>query len=123
MPPSPILRTVGGRTYTCSVELSLQILGGKWKPVILWLLSGEGGEGEVLRFGELQRAMPRITRKMLTQQLRELEADRLVFREVYAQVPPKVEYSLTDEGRSVLPVLTALREWGRGWAGRHEQDG
>ena len=97
------------REYRCPVELSLQVIGGKWKPLILWNLGTDG----VLRFNELKRAMPAITQKMLTAQLRELEADGLVQREVYAQVPPKVEYSLSELGQSVMPVMRQLCDWGR----------
>lgn len=91
----------------CPTELALEIVGGKWKLVILeHLVPG------VRRFGELRRAMPAITARMLTRQLRELEADGLVLRTVYPQVPPKVEYSLTEAGRSLEPLLTKLRTWG-----------
>ena len=100
-------KCLAGKTYHCPVELALQTIGGKWKPLILWNL----GQA-VLRFGQLRREMPAITQKMLTQQLRELEADGLVNRQVYAQVPPKVEYSLTALGRSVMPVIKALCAWG-----------
>jgi DNA-binding HxlR family transcriptional regulator len=91
----------------CPTEVALEIVGGKWKLVILeHLVDG------VRRFGELQRALPAITARMLTRQLRELAADRLVRRTVYTQVPPKVEYSLTDIGRSLEPLLAELRAWG-----------
>lgn len=91
----------------CPTELALEIVGGKWKMVILEHLT----DGE-RRFGVLQRTMPAITARMLTRQLRELEADGLVLRTVYTQVPPKVEYSLTDVGRSLKPLLEQLRRWG-----------
>lgn len=100
-----------GDTYpcgTCPIETTLRVIGGKWKPLILWYLYESG----TLRFSELRRAVPQATEKMLTQHLRELEVDRLVHREVYAQVPPKVEYSLTEHGRSLGPVLIAMYEWG-----------
>lgn len=90
------------------VENTLRVIGGKWKPLILWHLM-EGTK----RFGELKRVIPGITQKMLTQQLRELETDQLVHREVYAQVPPKVEYSLTDFGHTLGPVLDLLCDWGK----------
>lgn len=109
------LKTLGGRTYSCTVELALQVIGGKWKPVILYHLAEDGA----LRFSELRRIMPTITQKMLTQQLRELEADGLVHREVYPQVPPKVEYSLTEFGKSVFPVLEQLCQWGRAFEKRN----
>jgi DNA-binding HxlR family transcriptional regulator len=91
----------------CPVEAALDIIGGKWKPVILLNL-----EEATRRFNELRRLMPNITQRMLTHQLRELEADGIVHRKIYPQVPPKVEYSLTELGRTLTPVLFALREWG-----------
>lgn len=103
------LKVCGGKTYYCSVELTLQIIGGKWKPIIIFRLGNDG----VLRFSEIKRSIPNITQKMLTQQLRELEADGIVNRKVYAQVPPKVEYSLTEMGKSVMPVISKLCAWGK----------
>ena len=97
-----------GGVRPCPMETTLRVAGGKWKPFILWYLYELG----TLRFSELRRAIPGATEKMLTQHLRELEGDRLVHREVYAQVPPKVEYSLTEHGRSLGPVLIAMYEWG-----------
>ena len=94
--------------YTaCPVEAALDMIGGKWKVIILFRLF-EGTK----RFNELRRLHPNITQRMLTNQLRELERDGLVHREVYAQVPPKVEYSLTENGRSLKPVLQSLKRWG-----------
>lgn len=91
---------------TCEVETTLKVIGGRWKVLIIReLLSG------VKRFGELQRALPGITQKMLTQQLREMEEDRIIHRQVYAQIPPKVEYSLTPLGASLQPILHAMHEW------------
>ncbi|MFR3091782.1 MAG: winged helix-turn-helix transcriptional regulator [Eggerthella lenta] len=95
------------------VEATIDIVGGKHKVLILWHLSKAG----VLRFGELQRRMSQATPKMLTQQLRELEADGMVHRELYHQVPPKTEYSLTQRGVSFVPVLNAMCP-GKGRAGR-----
>ena len=91
----------------CPVEATLDLIGGKYKALILWHLS----DG-ILRFSELRSRIPKATPKMLTQQLRELEAQELVHREVYPVIPPKVEYSLTDTGRSLLPILVAMRDWG-----------
>lgn len=90
----------------CPVEAAFDVIGGKWKAVILFRLSLA-----TMRFGELRRVMCKVTPRMLTNQLRELEGDGLVHRKVYAQVPPKVEYSLTDLGRTLIPALTALKEW------------
>ena len=90
----------------CPVEATLELIGGKYKALILWHLS----EGK-LRFSDLRRVIT-ATPKMLTQQLRELEAQNLIHREVYPEIPPKVEYSLTDTGRSLIPILVAMREWG-----------
>lgn len=92
---------------TCPVEITLKILGGKWKPIILWHLNNE-----TLRFNQLSRLIDGITQKMLTQQLRELEADGLIKRKVYPEVPPKVEYSMSEHGKSLKPVLKAMGDWG-----------
>jgi DNA-binding HxlR family transcriptional regulator len=92
----------------CPIEAALDLIGGKWKGVILFRLLQAG----TLRFGELQRLLCKITQRTLTQQLRELEADGLVHRKVYAQVPPRVEYSLTERGRSLEQILTGLKAWG-----------
>ena len=91
----------------CPVTHTLSVLGGKWKPVILFCIANG-----IQRFGAMQRAMPGITKQMLTKQLRELEADGLLTRTVFAEVPPRVEYALSDRGRSSLPVINAMREWG-----------
>ncbi|SMD02746.1 winged helix-turn-helix transcriptional regulator [Sporomusa malonica] len=93
--------------YQCSMELTLDLIGGKWKALILWYL----GEN-TLRFSELRKALPKVTQKMLTQQLRELEESGLVKRFIYTQIPPKVEYSLTEAGKSLLPILATLCQWG-----------
>ncbi|MBW4562125.1 MAG: helix-turn-helix transcriptional regulator [Mojavia pulchra JT2-VF2] len=91
---------------TCAVETTLDVIGGRWKVLIIReLMAG------VKRFGELQRALPGITQKMLTQQLREMEEDGIIHREVYPQIPPKVEYSLTPLGESLQPILNAMHEW------------
>ncbi|HLR79761.1 MAG TPA: winged helix-turn-helix transcriptional regulator [Bacillota bacterium] len=94
---------------TCvGVEVAIDALVGKWKPIILYHLM----ENETMRFNELKRAIPKITQKMLTSQLRELEHHKIVHREVYPQVPPKVEYSLTDYGKKIIPILKAMQKWG-----------
>jgi DNA-binding HxlR family transcriptional regulator len=105
-------KVCGDKKYYCSMELTLQVIGGKWKLIILHKLGKEG----TMRFSEVKRSIPNITQKMLTQQLRELEADGVVRREVYAQVPPKVEYSLTELGESIMPVIGSLCQWGERYA-------
>ncbi|MBK0021477.1 winged helix-turn-helix transcriptional regulator [Ochrobactrum sp. SD129] len=91
----------------CAVEAAISLIDGKWKSVVLYhLLDG------TLRFNELRRQIPGVTQRMLTNQLRELEEDGLIERKVYAQVPPKVEYSLSPLGRSIEPILLALKDWG-----------
>lgn len=91
----------------CPVEATLELIGGKYKALILWHLAQNK-----LRFSELRKALRTATPKMLTQQLRELENHQLIHREVYPVIPPKVEYSLTETGRSLLPILVAMRDWG-----------
>ena len=94
-------------TDRCPVEATLELIGGKYKALILWRLS----EG-TLRYNELQRAIPAATPRILTNQLREMENQKLITRTVYPVVPPKVEYSMTELGRSLMPILTAMRDWG-----------
>ncbi|MCX7711568.1 MAG: helix-turn-helix transcriptional regulator [Clostridia bacterium] len=97
-----------GKKYNCHMEMAMDLIGGKWKVLILWHLAEK-----VLRFNELKRLFPEVTQKMLTQQLKDLEENGLINRKVYAQVPPKVEYSLTDFGKTLMPVLYSLNQWGR----------
>lgn len=100
----------------CPVRSALTVIGGKWKPVIArYLMLGKR------RYGELRKLMPDVTQKMLTQQLRELEEDGIVHRRVYHEVPPKVEYSLTDYGETLRPVLRELCKWGEKHRARQEQ--
>lgn len=93
----------------CSVEATLDLIDGKWKGVILFHL-----QAGTQRFGELRRRMPGITQRMLTKQLRALEEDKLVIRKVYAEVPPRVEYTLSELGESLRPVIDILKAWGEG---------
>lgn len=95
------------KIYHLAVEATLDVIGGKWKPIILCHL-GNGPQ----RTSEFQRNIPAITQKMLVQQLRELEADGIILRKVYNQVPPKVEYSLTEEGKTLRNILVSMSEWG-----------
>lgn len=93
--------------YGCAVEATADIIGGKWKAVILYYLF-EGPK----RFNELRRRLPEVTQRMLTLQLRELEQDGIVHREIYKEVPPKVEYSLTEFGASLGPIIVQMLDWG-----------
>ena len=92
---------------SCPITATMNIIGGKWKSVILWYL-----KDKPLRFGELHKLIHKCSLKILNSDLKDLEKDGIVKREVFAEVPPKVEYSLTEYGKSLLPVITTLREWG-----------
>jgi DNA-binding HxlR family transcriptional regulator len=97
----------------CPVEAAIDIIGGKWKSLIIYHLLERHH-----RFGELQRLIPSISQRMLTAQLRQLEEDGIVHRKVYRQVPPKVEYSLTETGESLRPIITQMRDWGAAFLGK-----
>ena len=101
-----------GKKYNNPVELSLDIIGGKWKIPIIWRLKDDSK-----RYGELKKSLPGVTHKMLTHQLRELEEGEIITRKVFPEVPPKVEYNLTLLGKSVIPVIDMLREWGEEYRG------
>lgn len=94
--------------YNCPLGITLGIIGGKYKTIIIWLLY----QNKVLRYNELQKTIKGITPKMLISQLRELEEDGIIERKVYPVVPPKVEYSLTIKGESLIPILLEMRKWG-----------
>lgn len=94
--------------FHCDVDAAVSVVGGKWKMNIVWLLLDR-----THRFAELKREIPNVSQKMLTQSLRELEADRMVHREVYREVPPRVEYSLTEFGRTLAPLAQAAEDWGK----------
>jgi DNA-binding HxlR family transcriptional regulator len=101
----------------CAVEATLSLIDGKWKGVVLWhLFQG------TLRFNEIRRKLPNVTQRMLTNQLRDLEAAGLVVRKVYPEVPPKVEYSLSARGRTLQPVIMALKTWGDEYGGLEKSD-
>ena len=96
-------------SYECPFEYALDVISGKWRGLVIFYLGREG----VLRYSEMRKILPKITQKMLTQTLRFLEAEGIVDRKVYPVVPPKVEYRLTKKGKSLLPILDSLQEWGR----------
>ncbi|GAE26564.1 transcriptional repressor [Halalkalibacter wakoensis JCM 9140] len=100
---------VCNREFNCEKELTLAVIGGKWKMLILWHLGKEGTK----RFNELRALIPGITQRILVNQLRELESDFIIHREVYAVVPPKVEYSLTEQGKTLMPILETMYAWGK----------
>jgi DNA-binding HxlR family transcriptional regulator len=106
------------KVFNCEKELTLSVIGGKWKMLVLWHL----GKGGTKRFGELKSLIPGITQRMLVNQLRELEEDQIVHREVYPVVPPKVEYSLTEQGKSLMPILDSMYEWGKNYIENVIQD-
>ena len=100
------------KKYNCFFEFTLDIVGGKWKPIILYYIN----INSVARHSELKRFIPSINERMLTRQLRELEEDNLIERKVYPIVPPKVEYTLTEYGKSLIPILKSLVLWGKDYA-------
>ncbi len=105
---------MNGKDYHCALDVTMDYIGGKWKTIVLWYL-----RKDVRRFSELNRQIPGITEKMLSMQLRELEKDGLVKRTVFPEVPPRVEYQLTAEGRTLLPLLEEIAKWGRKMGARH----
>jgi DNA-binding HxlR family transcriptional regulator len=103
------------RVFSCPVEAAQDVIGGKWKPIILWHLHATKGP---CRFGMLRRAIPNATEKMIVQQLRELESTGIVRRRVFREVPPRVEYSLTEEGKDLREALEDVCKWGERYARR-----
>jgi len=95
------------KQVTCEIEAAFSVIGGKWKPIILWLL----GEFNTLRFGQIHSMIPNITHRILTKQLRELEDNNIISRKVFPEVPLKVEYSITENGKSLLPILEMMCNW------------
>lgn len=108
MPKPCKAKELCGKSYRCFFELTLLVMGGKWKPIIIHHL----GHAEILRFSELRRSITGVTERMLTRQLRELEADGVLTRTVHREVPPRVEYALTDLGKRLTPILDQLKDWG-----------
>lgn len=107
--PSVRTNKVSCNNYRCEIEVTLEIIGGKWQSLILWNLGIHG----VVRYNEFRNIILEISQKMLTQQLRYLEKNLLVNRKIYNQVPPMVEYSLTDLGKKLLPLLNEMDVWGK----------
>lgn len=99
---------MNGKVYHCALDITMHYIGGKWKTVVLWYLI-KGPK----RFSELKRQIPDITEKMLSLQLKELEADGIISRKIYPEVPPRVEYAFTEEGKTLIPALEEIAAWGR----------
>lgn len=99
---------IDSKKYHCAMDITMSFIGGKWKTVVLWYL-----RNNTLRFGELKAKIPDITEKMLSLQLKSLEEDGIVFREVFPEVPLRVEYSLTEFGKSLIPIIEEIAKWGR----------
>lgn len=104
--------------YICGIDAAMDVIGGKWKGLILWELDAHGTR----RFAELRRGLPGVSEKMLTQHLREMESDGLLIRTVFAEVPPRVEYRLTDHGRTLNQALQPLGQWGIGRIARERSE-
>ncbi|MCS0787457.1 helix-turn-helix transcriptional regulator [Cytobacillus firmus] len=102
-------KKIENREFNCEKELTLSLISGKWKITIIYYLGTDG----TLRFSEIKRLFPKITHKVLTTQIRELEEDGIVHRKVFPEVPPRVEYSLTELGQSLMPVILMMYDWGK----------
>jgi DNA-binding HxlR family transcriptional regulator len=105
---------IKGKLYNCAMDVTMGYIGGKWKTVVLWYL-----RKDAKRFSELKKHVPGITEKMLSMQLKQLEKDGIVTRKVYAEVPPRVEYALSEEGKTLIPMLEEIALWGRTMGKKH----
>ena len=101
------MSNINQNKYNCPLEYTQRLIGGKWKPIILWYLSTKG----IMRYGELKKSLIKISDKMLSQQLKELEGDKLIYRKQYPQIPPKVEYSISKKGKTLIPLLELMHTW------------
>lgn len=101
------MSTINENLYTCPIDFTIDLISGKWSMWVLWTL-----QNDPLRFGEIRNRIPGITEKMLIQQLKKFESYNIVVRKVYPQVPPKVEYSLTEHGKSLKPIMLLIKQWG-----------
>lgn len=116
--PSDRTNKVSCSDYRCEIEVTLEVIGGKWKSIILWNL----GIHKAIRYNKFRTIIPDISQKMLTQQLRFLEKNLLINRKIYNQVPPMVEYSLTDLGEKLLPILSQMDIWGKEFVGEFSKE-
>lgn len=103
------------RSFNCSMELTLDLIGGKWKPILIYHI----GNSEKIRYGELKRLIPHLSERVLSRELRELEASNIINREEFKEKVLRVEYTLTQDGKNVLPILNALTEWGSSYNKTH----
>jgi len=101
------MSTINEKSYTCPIDFTINLISGKWSMWVLWTL-----QNDPLRFGEIRNRIPGITEKMLIQQLKKFESYNIVSRKVYYEVPPKVEYSLTEHGKSLKPIMSLIKQWG-----------
>lgn len=115
--PKDRLNKISCSSYKCEIEVTLEILSGKWKALIIWNLSIY----KVIRYNEFKRLIPGITQKMLSQQLKDLEQNGLVNRTVYHEIPPMVEYSLTKTAEDLIPILDAMDKWGKDFVGNYKK--
>lgn len=115
--PKDRLNKVSCSSYRCEIEVTLEILSGKWKALIIWNLSIH----KIIRYNEFKRLIPGITQKMLSQQLKDLEKNRLVNRTVYYEIPPMVEYSLTKTAEDLIPILDAMDKWGKNFVNNYKE--
>ena len=113
--PKDRTNKVSCNNYRCEIEITLELISGKWKALLLWHL----GNHKAIRFNEFRKIIPEITQKILTQQLRSLEEDGLIKRKVYNQVPPMVEYSLSEYGKNLMPILEEMDKWGKDYVAKH----
>ena len=116
----PIYRNnkVSCNHYRCDIELTLEVIGGKWKALLLWELH----LNSVIRFNEFRRLIPEITQKMLSQQLKDLESNQIITKKIYPQVPPMVEYRLTELGEKLIPILDSMDKWGKNYVKNYTGD-
>lgn len=101
------MSTINEKSYTCPIDFTINLISGKWSMWVLWTL-----QNDPLRFGEIRNRIPGITEKMLIQQLKKFESCNIISRKVYSEVPPKVEYSLTEHGKSLKPIMSLIKQWG-----------
>ena len=101
------MSTINEKSYNCPIDFTINLISGKWSMWVLWTL-----QNDPLRFGEIRKRIPGITEKMLIQQLKKFESNNIISRKAYLEVPPKVEYTLTEHGKSLKPIMLLIKQWG-----------